>query len=527
MVKLCKGTMGQARNISRSGIQRLKGTEPESGMRLAIILALFIAVMASFWPALEAGFIYDDRFFVVENQAIRDIRNIAEYFTSPQTTTASVPWNPIWRPLRNLSYAIDYQFWGLRPIGFHLTNLWLHWLNGILFFLIARRFFSDSRSCLLAAGFFILHPAQVETVAWVSGRDDLLMALFILGSWRLRMEHQASGKKVFLILALLSFTLALFSKETAAAMPLALPLIDRGLASNKEIEPSVRRLPEYLLWFAIAGIYFFIRLLTLGQLSHRQFWGGSPISNFLTMLWVAAQYLRLVILPLWLRVDYVIPPVLGLMDWRWAIGLASLITTFLLAWRYRRLRWPLFAWLWFFIFLLPVANIVPIAAIMAERFLYIPLVAVALLLGYLGTRIRDREKTVLAAGLFIILGGLSMKRGLEWREPGTFWRTEIKRSPGSAIAHNNLGHYFYRSGVLDSAEFYFLKAAALNPNLAIARACLGDVYYHRGDYEKALEQYEAYLKICPRAPNRSQTEQRMRRIREKMASGRTGDVIAQ
>jgi len=150
-----------------------------------------------------------------------------------------------------------------------------------------------------------------------------------------------------------------------------------------------------------------------------------------------------------------------------------------------------------------------------------------LLLGYLGTRIRDREKTVLAAGLFIILGGLSMKRGLEWREPGTFWRTEIKRSPGSAIAHNNLGHYFYRSGVLDSAEFYFLKAAALNPNLAIARACLVDVYYHRGDYEKALEQYEAYLKICPRAPNRSQTEQRMRRIREKMASGRTVDVIAQ
>lgn len=478
--------------------------------------ALALAVLAGYWPALRAGFIYDDRFFVTENRSVHSLANVPSFFSSPKSTTASVPWNDIWRPLRNVSYALDHAVWDLRPFGFHLTNLLLHLVNCLLVAAVAQRFWPGGAAPLLAGMVFALHPVQSEAVAWVSGRDDLLVVAFLLAAWLSRMRYQKTGDKTWLGTALGLFSLALLSKETAAAFPLLLPALDL-LAPPSGRRPKRLAWAEYLAWACMAAAYFALRLALLGGLAHRGYWGGSMANNFLTMLWVAAQYLRLLVLPLWLRVDYVVPPVLSWGDWRWMAGLAAVLAVSAVAWRFRADRWPVFAWAWFLVLLLPVSNMIPIAAIMAERFLYPPMVGVALLAGWLLGGLPAMARRTVASLLFLAMAGLTARRADEWREPGRFWSIETSRSPASAIAHNNLGQHHYRQGELAAAESCFLRAVEANPGLASARASLGDVYYHTGRHRMALEQYLEYLSLNPDAPNRVQAELRMQRIRERLA----------
>lgn len=478
----------------------------------AVILAA--AIIITYWPALRAGFIYDDKFFVVENESIRNLSDLPLHFTDPKATTASIPWNPIWRPLRNVTYAVDYQIWGLNPLGYHLTNLLLHWLNALLVASILKVFFPQGWGFLLGGLLFALHPVQAESVIWISGRDDLLVATFVLLCWRLFAGYRPSGHRHYLWLSWALYVPALLSKETAMAMPLSMAAADLWqVTPDKRIK---KRWLIYLPWIALSVVYFIIRLQLLGRLGHRSYWGGTFLSNLLTMLWVLFQYLRLLICPLWLRVDYIIPPVVSLIDLRWLAGLILVLGISLVVWHYRKLRWPGIAWLWFLIMLLPVSNLIPIAAIMAERFLYLPLVGLSLLVGWLTNRVRPKTMVVTAGIILLLFMGLNLRRGWEWRAPEVFWRTEIKRSPGSAIAHNNLGHYYYRRQQLDSAEVYFSQAIKLNPSLAAAQASLGDVYYHQGQYQKALNRYLEYLRLQPDAYNRAQAERRIEKIRESL-----------
>lgn len=505
-----------------SASSREKGPRPRPGApgnqpfirRQTMIIAL--AVLIGYGSTLKSGFMYDDRFFVSENLSVHSLANAPAFFTSPKATTASIPWNNIWRPLRNVSYALDHALWGLKPIGFHLTNLALHLVNCLLMVAIAGRLLPGGPAPLIAGLIFALHPVQVEAVAWISGRDDLLLALFLLSAWLFRMRYLLSGKKAWLAVALACYVLALLSKETATVFPLALPVLDVIFSPDKKHPAGKPRWKEYLIWAAVAGAYFTIRLALLGGLAHRGFWGGSFIANVLTMLWALAQYLRLLVLPLWLRVDYVIPPVVWLGDWRWMAGLAAALTATALAWRYRAARWPLFSWAWFIIFLLPVSNLIPIAAIMAERFLYLPMAGVCLLAGWILAGLSAKPRRILATVLCLAMLGLTLRRGLEWQEPGRFWKTETARSPNSAIAHNNLGQHHYRQGDMGSAEKCFLRALGIHPGLSSARASLGDVYYHTGRYGMAIDQYREYLRLEPQARNRIQAEHRIQRISDRL-----------
>lgn len=477
-----------------------------------------LAVLAGYWPTLRAGFIYDDRFFVVENRSVHSLANTPQFFSSPSTTTASIPWNRIWRPLRNVSYALDHALWGLRPIGYHLTNLIIHLTNGLLLLAIAVRLMPKGPAPLMVGLVFAIHPIQSEAVAWVSGRDDLMVALFLLASWLARLRYRQSGRKVWLAGGLALFILSMLSKESAAAFPLVLPFLDILLHRRDRGEKRPLPWSEYTIWVVVAAAYFCIRLAILGGLSHRGYWGGRLLSTIATMLWVHLQYLRLIILPLWLRVDYIVPPVSSFGDWRWMAGLSALAVVTGLVWRFRRYGWLPAAWIWWLVMLLPVSNIIPIAAIMAERFLYLPMVGVSLLAGWFFGGLSPKFRVGLASVVLLLMAVLTMKRALEWREPGIFWSTEVSRSPWSPIAHNNLGQHYYRQGDLARAERCFSKALEIHPGLASARASLGDVYYHSGRYRLAVEQYNEYLRLEPNAYNRGQAEQRIQKINIFLAS---------
>jgi tetratricopeptide (TPR) repeat protein len=368
---------------------------------------------------------------------------------------------------------------------------------------------------LVAGLLFLIHPAQTEAVAWISSRGDLLLAFFLLGAWLSRIRYQRNLSRRWLSLALILYAQALLSKETAVMLPVAFIIADIMTPAPDDVRTWRQRLPEYSAWWGVTLVYFAMRSAALGGLAQRPYWGGSLWSTILVMLWAGAEYLRLLVLPLWLHVDYVISPVKTLSDWRWVagVGLGLVITTLVVA-RYRRQRWPAFAWAWFLVFLLPVSNLVPITAIMAERFLYLPIIGACLLAAQGLSSLPQRTRVATLLMIAIPCVALSARRTFEWREPVRFWTVEVARSPLSVIAWNNLGQQYYRNGNLLTAENSYRRAIAIDPDFPGVRASLGDVYYKSGRYQEALGEYRAYLELNPDAHNRVQAEQRMQRIRD-------------
>jgi hypothetical protein len=410
---------------------------------LKIILILALTVIA-YWPIFSADFMYDDRFFVQDNSGFREWRNLPDFFARPSHSLASIKWEGIWRPLRTVSFLIDYKIYGLKPVGFHLTSLLWHLLNVFLLFSLLNRMFKNEKISLFACLIFALHPAQTEAVAWVSSRGDLMFLSFGLASFIFYLSYRESLKYWALGLSCLSFILALMSKETAIVFPALFFLHQYIFAGQNDLRKLLRQWKPFSAYLSLMILYLVLRRLALGVVSQCPYWGNSFWTTLFTMFRAALDYVRLLFLPLWLRVDYVYSLSTDFLDWRVLGSLIILATLTALAFRdIKRNGFLAFGWFWFAAGLLPVSNIIPITALLAERFLYLPLIGFAIWAGHLWSRLKNRK--LAAAILFLSLTAmmtLSLRRNLEWQDPFRFWATEVSRSPNSYIAHDYLGNLY-------------------------------------------------------------------------------------
>ncbi|HXH84392.1 MAG TPA: hypothetical protein VNN07_15920, partial [Candidatus Tectomicrobia bacterium] len=206
--------------------------QPRAGTRVdrrPIVLAAVASVMggAVYLNALPNPFVLDDHLTVVTNPSIRDPWNIAE-----------VVRGSLFRPVENMSFAVDHALWGFDPFGFHLTSLLLHVVNVALVFALAWRVHVDrggvddgarALGAFVAAALFAVHPLMTEAVGYVSGRAELLGAAFFVLALVLLRDGIVGGGRVRLASALLALCLALGSKETAAMFPLVALAYDRLL----------------------------------------------------------------------------------------------------------------------------------------------------------------------------------------------------------------------------------------------------------------------------------------------------------
>ncbi|MDP2807025.1 MAG: tetratricopeptide repeat protein, partial [bacterium] len=233
------------------------------------------------------------------------------------------------------------------------------------------------------------------------------------------------------------------------------------------------------------------------------YWGDSFWTTVFTMIRAALEYVRLLFLPFRLRVDYVYQLSASLLDWRVLGSLAVLSGISLLAWLdIKRQKYLVFGWLWLVIGLMPVSNLLPLTAILAERFLYLPLAGFAVWAGYLWSRLENRK--LAAAVLFLALTDmmtLSIKRNLEWRSPMQFWTTEVSRSPNSYIAHDYLGNLYYQKGDLPSAERHFLRAIELDSTYVNSLYGLALVYVQQQKYDQAISYARKNLSLIPANQN--------------------------
>ncbi|HXY53496.1 MAG TPA: tetratricopeptide repeat protein [Nitrospirota bacterium] len=432
---------------------------------------------------------WDDRSYVVENETVRGITwgHVKEAFTHFYIGN--------YAPLHIVSYMLDYDLWGLRPSGFILTNVFVHAMNGILFYALLFRM--DRRRALgfVAAFIFLLHPAQVESVAWISERKNLLAMFFFLSSFHFYISYRAAERPrsaLFYCSSVLAFVLALLSKPVAIILPLVLFLYDLCYLEKSGRKSWIANKIPFVL---ASGAALIIALKSQmpeyegGRISYSI---EGPLGVFFTMLTVLVRYFKIIFWPTELSPLYM-PPMKVRIDASVAGSLLFAVLLVVLGYYLCRKRKKLFFWYALvFAGLLPVSQIVSIVTLMNDRYLYFPMLGAAASYGMLALPsagqtydLRRKSIALILVLLLIPLPWLSWQRTSVWSNDTSLWTDATRKTPGSPLVWNGLGMAYVDRGLPDEAASAFLKALAIDPDYMLALNNIGALYNARGKISEA------------------------------------------
>ena len=481
------------------------------------ILLLILIGGGVYANSLPNFFVYDDRVTVEENLFIRDWTNLGRFFSSDYYSRAE---EYSFRPLVTLTYFIDYSLSGLRPWGYHLTNLILHILTGIVIFFLSKKILPGTVTPILTALIFIIHPVQTEAVNGISFREDLLCSLFFFLSLLTYVNSERKKKRVgnyiqrdqekvkpviLFTLSILFFLLALLSKEMAVTLPLV--IVAYEMIIRRQRLTSLFR-PRIIAFFLIAGIYLIARFLLLYQQGTLP--AAPEFGNIFTRLFLVFKglglYGKLAFFPVNLTVEYAdpFPPVV----WSGYLLLPALLTTaFLLTVWFRRRRQPVgaFGLAFFVITLLPILNLVPNSRLGAERFAYLPMLGISLwgagtLSGILSESRKKSWIQLLIGLIFLSLAAGTVSRNRAWRDNLTLFTRAVAVSPLSSKACHGLGNEYFRLGKPGPAVYEFKKAIAIFNREPLYYNSLGVAYGELGRFDEALIQFQASSRLNPGDP---------------------------
>src|SRR3989344_602213 len=445
-------------------------------------IVVIFSSLAIYINSLGGDFIWDDIEQIVENPAIKDIGNIPSFFTSDLWRLISNPTigSYYYRPFFLLSLAVDYNLWKLNPFGYHISNLILHAISSFMVYLVGRRLFSNHMAAFIGSMLFAVHPVHVESVAWVSGRTDPMAALFFL-----------------------------LSKEIGITLPLLLLVYE--LSFKPQAEPKhyrIKSLKVIGIYLIISLVYLYMRALVLGE-AIGEFSASPPLEKRIyTSFGVILDYIRIMVLPVNLKLLYDVPLRESIFDLQVISSLLLLCAVFIATLlTYRKDQMVFFAAAWFFITILPVSNVVPLRpTMMAERYLYIPSVGICLLEGlvfykiYQAGSLLSPHLKVLMFLIFIILSAMTFQRNKLWKDEATYFTKMVEDAPQNTYAHHNLGDAYRKTGNVDKAIKEWEMAIQLYPLHPEANNSLANVALMQGDYPEAVRRYRMALKGRPENP---------------------------
>jgi tetratricopeptide (TPR) repeat protein len=427
--------------------------------RALVICTVLVAVC--YVNALPNAFILDDVLIVAANE---HIRHIAPFQLLLQSYWGDLNHAGIYRPLTMFSFSLEYPIWHLWAPGFRLVNLLLHTLNGWLVFLLVNGLLESPVAALASAVVYVVHPMQTEAVVSIVGRSELLAATFFFLAW-FAFRKGRTG------MAALAYVFAVLSKESAITFP-AIAMLDVALSGGgiRKVLESWRR---FALLAACGLAYLALRFHVLGGLGippSGQYLDGAMTltQRFITSGRVFIQYLRLLIVPVRVTGDYDFNsiPVATLRDWDAWLGLilvAALLGT--AVWFAKKKPAITMGIGFFFIALLPVSSwIMPIALLMAERFLYTPAFGFALLAGMAWAGIRDKGvRRVVAVGAVAVAIPLCISHNYIWQDTLTFHENAVRIFPQNARARLGYGFALLRLNKTTEAVTQFEAGLKIKP----------------------------------------------------------------
>jgi tetratricopeptide (TPR) repeat protein len=494
------------------------------------LLVALLLVGLFYSNTVHNDFALDDFPRIVENPTIKSLKNLPRFFTTE--FSPSPHQNGLYRPIATLSYALNFAFSGFDTYSYHLVNLGIHLINVIVVYALILLCLGEPILAFLACLFFGLHPANTEAVTSLANRPDILCAGFYLLAFITYILGKNHCRQRWL--SYLFFALALLSKEMAFTLPLILlgyEVIFAGLPLWPKAAPMLGSAPEkwpplgrllrlYLPYLLIFGIYLGVRYAVLGSLGPRDisvyFGGVNWLVIVATMIVVLAWYLKILLWPYPLALDFYyihkIPNAQSFWETRVIVSL-SIILLLIAGLAYLTKKQPkqAFFGLFFFATLIPVSNvIIPTGSLMAERFLYLPMLGYTTLLAVLLHRIFFRRTAQprnlwrrIYAGLTVsaiiatIYGCVIYDRNRDWQTEKSLWEDTLRKNPRDIIARNNLSVLYMGIRDYRNAERVLKELLEIDPNFYTAYINLGNTYYSQGRYQDSFEAYSQALSIYP------------------------------
>ena len=516
------------------------------------IIFLLVAVSALVYSnALGGQFLFDDPKQIVNNPGLRSWANVLKAFTTDvwsfQRAGAianDIP-PPYYRPLFTAYMTLGYKLFGLWEPGWHLLSLTVHAAATVLVFYLLKRLSGNVAIAAGAALLFAVHPAHVESVAWVSGVPDPLAALFFIPALIWFARHRQEGGRKWLALSVGAYALSLLCKETAIVLPLVVAVWD---ATRDAAELLGSRLKHAALacapYLAVAGLYLLARLSVLGAVSwtHPLMAGVPQSSILLTVPGVLASYFQHLVAPFYLSFQYGTRIVRDASDARFLLPLLVLVALAAALWVFRRRLTAehLTALALVGAPLLPVLNLKALHPdyMVQDRYLYLPSIGLCWLAALACARLARGRRSLAAALATLVLlsfGASTVMQNRVWANGVALWSRAAFYAPLSWSVHYNLGLAYTQAKNYETAKTEFLTAARLNPevaaiynNLALVEDALGDsqaaaeslrrairlepdlteahnnlgaVLFRRGEYAEAREQLTDALRRDPASPS--------------------------
>ena len=466
-------------------------------------LLLAAATLALYYPVHHHPFVnYDDSVYVTENPHVQsglDWDTVKWAFTTYDAGN--------WHPLTWLSHTLDCQLFELHPAGHHDVNLLLHGLNVLLLFWVLQKATGFAGRSFMVAALFALHPINVQTVAWVAERKNLLSMLFFLlalGAYQWYARQPGVGR--YALVALL-FALGLMAKPQVITLPcvlllwdywplrrMSLPALAGPCGEGPPMVPAksfYSLLEEKFPLLAIAGVNAFITMQAQGRGGARNYFPrfirlGNAIICY-------ARYVGKAVWPSHLALFYPHPGY-SLKVSHVVAALIFLLAITALVIHQRRYRYLAVGWFWFLGTLVPMIGLIQVGVqAMADRYAYLPFIGLFIMICW-GVADWSGQRHISAAWLatvsIAVLVALTVTARVQlghWTDNVTLWSHTVQVTGPNFIAENSLGIALQRAGREDDAIPHYWKAVAINPDDAASNLNLAEYDRRHGNLLACIE----------------------------------------
>ncbi|MGA8876931.1 MAG: tetratricopeptide repeat protein, partial [Candidatus Korobacteraceae bacterium] len=477
--------------------------QPSKTSPILLALLLAVATVALYAPVRHHPFVnYDDGTYVTRNNHVKAGLN-RQSVEWAMTSYDAANWHPVtW-----LSHIVDYQLFKDNAGAHHDVNLLLHVVNVLVLFWVLCRATGDLGRSAMVAALFALHPINVESVAWIAERKNLLSLLFFLltlgaWGWYVRKPHLPRYAVVMSL-----FALGLMSKPQVVTLPFVLLLWDYWPLERSSADPAespikrlLRLIEEKIPLFAMsaAGAIMTMKAQTSGG-------GFNPDYTLFQRLENAAfsyaRYFGKAIWPSHLALMYPHPGT-SLQTWQAGFALLILIAISILVVRFHGRRYLLVGWLWFLGTLVPMIGLIQVGRqAMADRYAYLPFVGLFIMVTW-GVADFAQELhlprawlAVPACTALVALAALSYRQISYWSDDVTLWTHTLQVTTGNYAAENELADALDGLGRTEEAQKHFLRALAINPNYPPALMYLAVHDQRDGRLREAIAQYQQVIVI--------------------------------
>jgi tetratricopeptide (TPR) repeat protein len=468
-------------------------------------LVLVIVTIFVYRPAWNGGFLWDDDDYITNNDLLTASDGLRRIWFSLDSPSQ-------YFPLVYTTFRIERALWGLNTSGYHWVNLLLHVANALLVWRVLARL--NVPGAWLAGAIFALHPVQVESVAWITERKNVLMGFFFLLTllaWIAFVDEDTRRRWRFYCLALILYALALSAKTTACTLPAALFLILWLQKKSINRERILQMVPFLILGLAMGFLAMWWERYHQGT-SRAVFTFLNPVERVLVASRAVWFYLSKLLWPSNLTFIYprwTISPT-HLLDYTWLLAGVVLCAAIYFARRYVG-RSVEVAAAFFVVTLSPVLGFIMLFTFrytfVADHYQYLacigPIALFSAGVASLGDVFKQHRSYILGAALFVVasLGALTWRQAAMYGDIETLWRTTLAKNPQCWMAHTNLGIVLLQKGQIDAGIAQYRAALEMQPDSWDAEYNLGTALVAKGNVDEAILHCDRAVAMQPNDPD--------------------------